>query len=286
MNLTSSMYILGDNSEMKKINFLISAFNEENRIREVISSIKKFADQIVILDPGSTDNTLNYALEEYPIKSCLVTQNFFDVVSRYRAGFSVIREFTDNDWVIVLNCSEKFTDELGNELLRLINNNKELSGVQIYRQSYTFNVRTHNQKLLYFFRGLFKLKNSFRLFRFSDWDESGAMMHSECPVKKKKLGDTTWLLPLEKFSLKHFRAGTLNSFENKHQTYSDYEAKEMYARGIRTNLLKMLLKPLAIAIYFLPTIIYDRKAFIVSIYHAFYKFQVESKLYLLQTNSG
>jgi glycosyltransferase involved in cell wall biosynthesis len=270
---------------MKKINFLISAFNEEDRIKDVISSIKKFADQIVILDPGSTDNTLKYALEVYPIKSCLVTPNFFDVVSRYSAGFRVIQEFTDNDWVIVLNCSEKFTDDLGNKLLELINGQKVLSGIQIYRQSYTFNIETHNQKLLYFFRGLLKTKNNFRLFKFSDWDIASAKMHSECPVKKEKLRDTTWLLPLKKLSLKHFRAGTLSSFESKHQIYSDYEAMEMFLRGTRTNLLKMLLKPLVIGIYFLPTVIYDRKAFIITIYHAFYKFQVESKLYMLQINS-
>jgi glycosyltransferase involved in cell wall biosynthesis len=269
---------------VKKINFLISAFNEEDRIKDVILSIKDFADQIIILDPGSTDNTLKYALEEYPIKSCLVTQNFFDIVNRYSAGFKIIKEFTDNDWVFVLNCSEIFTDDLGGELLRLINSDQDLSGVQMYRQSFTFNVKTHSNKILYFFRGIFRLKNSFRLFKFSDWDATAATMHSECPVKKEKLRDTTWLLPLEKLSLRHIRSGTLKSFEDKHQIYSDYEAREMFERGIRTNLLKMVLKPLAIAIYFSPSIVYDRKAFIVSIYHAFYKFQVESKLYMLQVN--
>ena len=46
---------------MIKINFIIPAYNEEDRIKDVIFSIKNFSDQIILLDPGSSDKTIEYA---------------------------------------------------------------------------------------------------------------------------------------------------------------------------------------------------------------------------------
>lgn len=266
---------------MKKINFVIAAFNEENRISEVVSSIMAFADQVVIMDPGITDQTIERAREIFPVKVCKVSYDMFDIVSRLNSAFSLLQKNTKSEWVFYLNCSERFTDALGDRLIDLINARDDLVGVDVYRQSYSLGVKTHSQRLFYVVKHLFKRKNNYRLFRISAWDSAASRMHCEFPIVEAKRSQATWLLPIKDRVLRHFRDGNLVDFEKKHSAYSDKDAIERIGRGERPSLLKMILNPLMIMLAFSPTLLGDRRAFIVAAYHAFYKFQVQAKMYML-----
>ncbi|HIE73332.1 MAG TPA: glycosyltransferase [Flavobacteriales bacterium] len=266
---------------MIKINFIIAAYNEEDRIEGVINSIKKFADQIVILDPGSSDRTVEFATKSYPIQVCLVEKDMFNIESRISSALKIIKSHSTSEWIFMMNCGEKFTDELGVKLLSVINSELDLYGVSIYRQSYTFGIKTHNQKLFYIFRSFFKTNNNYRLLKYSAWDIEKSRMHAEFPIASDYLSSTIWLRPFDNLSLKHYRFGSLSDFEKKHSLYSTNEANDLYMKGRKTNVLRMCIKPLLVFIYFSPSIFVSRKAFIVGMYHVFYKFQVEAKLYMM-----
>lgn len=270
---------------MVKINFIIAAFNEEDRIVRTIGSIKEIADQIVLLDPGSTDATIVNAMQSYPVRVCPVPKDMFNILDRVNPALEIIKKHSKSEWVIFLNCSETIPHALGKKLLYLINKNDALCGVLFYRQSYTFGVKTHKQKINYITRSIFKTKNNYRLFKYSAWDRKKSRMHAEFPIFKECIKNTVWLFPLERLSFKQYRFGDLNVFDKKHSVYSYNEAEQKYLNGERTNLFKMLFKPLLTFIYFLPSIFSSRRSFIVSMYHVFYKFQVEAKLYLMSQST-
>ena len=265
---------------MKKINFIVAAYNEELRICEVINSIKAFADQIIILDPGSSDLTNQLAQETFPVKICKVDKNMFNIEARVNSAFDIIREYSKNDWFLYLNCSEYMPEDLGKKLIDIINK-KEVYGINFYRQSFTFGIKTHRRKLLYILNIVFKFKNNFRLIKYSYWDQKNSKMHCEFPIKKIYLKKTISLKPSDILALVHRRYGNIKDFELKHSVYSQNEAQERFDLGQRTNILRLLFLPAFVFLYFLPICLFSKKNLIVSTYHAFYKFQVETKLYFL-----
>lgn len=268
---------------MNKINFIIAAYNEENRIRDVINSISKFSDQIIVLDPGSSDNTIEFAKKTYPIKVCHVDQDMFNIERRIGSAIEIIKSNSRSEWIFMMNCGERFSNELGERLLSLINSDLSIFGISLYRQSYTFGVKTHNTKIFYLIRNIFKTTNNFRLLKYSAWDVDKSRMHAEFPILSEYRSKTVWLKPFDKFSLLHYRLGELDDFEMKHSIYSSNEANELWKINRKASIWSMCTKPLIVLLYFFPTIFVSRKAFIVATYHAFYKFQVEAKLYLLGT---
>jgi hypothetical protein len=116
----------------------------------------------------------------------------------------------------------------------------------------------------------------------SAWDKPRSKMHAEFPVKSNLLKNTAWLWPSCDRSLIHQRQGSLKGFEEKHSIYSTNEAGEKYSRGERATLFTMVLLPILMFFYFLPTIFTSQRSFIIELYHIFYKFQVEAKLYMIE----
>jgi len=265
---------------MTKINFIIAAYNEEDRIKGVIDSIHEFSDKIIVLDPGSSDKTVEFAKSYPKVCICPVGKDMFDINGRINSALRIIKERSSSEWIFMMNCGERFTKTLGKELVRLINLSPDLCGVSVYRQSYTFDVKTHNQKAFYILQSFFKTKNNYRLIKYPAWDVEKSRMHSEFPVLLNCLNKTIWLKPLDALSLKHYRLGNLDDFEKKHSQYSTNEANEFLMQGRKSSVFRMCVKPLVVFLYFFPSILTSRKAFVVGMYHAFYKFQVEAKLYL------
>ena len=46
-----------NHTKRKKIICVIPAFNEEKNISRTINDVKKYVDQVVVVDDGSSDNT-------------------------------------------------------------------------------------------------------------------------------------------------------------------------------------------------------------------------------------
>ncbi len=100
---------------MKKssISVYILAFNVESKIEDCIKSVT-WADEVVVIDSHSTDNTAKIA-EQLGAK---VTQVDFD-------GFGSIRvagvEHTQYEWILSVDSDERCTPEAKQEILGIIN---------------------------------------------------------------------------------------------------------------------------------------------------------------------
>lgn len=97
-------------SDTKKISVTIIAQNEQSRIRKAIESCKGFADEIVVVDGGSTDATREIAES----LGCKVYLNPWP-------GYAEQRNFAathaEHDWIFFIDTDEFVDSELNGSLL-------------------------------------------------------------------------------------------------------------------------------------------------------------------------
>lgn len=106
--------------------------NEEKNIRRCLESAK-WAEEIIIIDSGSTDNTIEIAKEYTHNIEVIEWKGYSD--SRNRALQKVKTE-----WVLPLDADEEITNGLKEEILGVINSeNHEINGYKIPRKSFFLN---------------------------------------------------------------------------------------------------------------------------------------------------
>ncbi|MCX7661417.1 MAG: glycosyltransferase family 2 protein, partial [Candidatus Omnitrophica bacterium] len=90
------------------ISVVIITKNEERNIRECLESVK-WADEIIVVDDCSTDNTVR------------ICQNYTDkIYLRKLQGFGEQKQFgleqASSDWVLFLDADERVTPQLKEEI--------------------------------------------------------------------------------------------------------------------------------------------------------------------------
>ena len=96
------------------ISVIILAKNEEVRIEECLKSVYGWADEIIVVDDDSTDKTNQIALK-YTDK---IFKRKMDLEGKQR-NFGVSK--AKNEWVMMLDCDERPTDELKKEIEAVLN---------------------------------------------------------------------------------------------------------------------------------------------------------------------
>ncbi len=113
---------------MNKISVIIIAKNEETDIRECLESVNGF-DEIVLIDSGSTDKTVQIA-GLYTDK--IYKRDFDDFSSQKNFGVSKAK----NDWILSLDADERLSPKLSEELLSVPL--EKMAGYRIKRSTYIF----------------------------------------------------------------------------------------------------------------------------------------------------
>lgn len=94
-----------------KISVVIAAYNESDFIADCLNSVK-FADEVLVIDDNSTDDTALIAKQHGAI-----------VIKRKLDGFATQKNFgidkTKNDWVLILDADERISAELASEIQAL-----------------------------------------------------------------------------------------------------------------------------------------------------------------------
>ena len=98
---------------MHKISVVIVTFNEENRIRPTLESVK-WCDEIVIVDSCSTDRTVEICKEYSNCK--IYSQPFLGYGLQKKNAV----EKASNDWVLSLDADEVMTESLINEIKTIL----------------------------------------------------------------------------------------------------------------------------------------------------------------------
>ncbi|MBM3844886.1 MAG: glycosyltransferase family 2 protein [Verrucomicrobia bacterium] len=97
-----------------KISFCIITLNEEANLSRCLSSCRDLADEILVLDSGSTDGTASIAREHG-------ARFEFQPWPGYVAQKNRVLELATNDWVFSLDADEELSPELRAEILQLKN---------------------------------------------------------------------------------------------------------------------------------------------------------------------
>lgn len=91
------------------LSVIIIAKNEQTRIKECLESVYQWADEIVIVDDESADNTVKIA---QAFTNKIFTRRMELEGKQRNFGVSMAK----NDWVMMLDCDERPTPELKNEI--------------------------------------------------------------------------------------------------------------------------------------------------------------------------
>jgi len=99
--------------EKAKVSAYVLAYNEEAKIEDCIKSVL-WADEVILIDSHSTDNTAKIAQD---LGAKVVQVNF--------EGFGKIRmagiEFTSHDWILSIDADERCTEAAKTEIIDIIN---------------------------------------------------------------------------------------------------------------------------------------------------------------------
>jgi|SRR3989344_3347022 len=117
---------------MNKLSVVISAFNEEKKIADCLSSIK-FADEIILIDNSSADKTYEVS-RKFTTKIFTRPNNPMLNVNK-NFGFTKAA----GDWILSLDADEKIPNELAEEIKSILKiKNNKINGYWISRKNIIF----------------------------------------------------------------------------------------------------------------------------------------------------
>lgn len=120
---------------MKKLTVVISAFNEQAKIKDCLESLKNLGpllEEIVFIDNTSVDLTKSIA-EKYTSKIFTLPNNLMLNVNK-NFGFSKVQ----TEWILNLDADERVTPELGQEIIKVLSNKTAVNGYWIPRRNIIF----------------------------------------------------------------------------------------------------------------------------------------------------
>lgn len=113
-----------------KLSVALAVYNEETNLSDCLESVKDIADEIVIVDGGSTDKTVDIAksfnARIIPTKNLL---NFH--INKNKAIEAAL-----GDWTLQLDADEVVTSELKEEIKKVISDNSNINGYWIPRRNF------------------------------------------------------------------------------------------------------------------------------------------------------
>jgi (heptosyl)LPS beta-1,4-glucosyltransferase len=99
---------------MKQLSVVLAVFNEEKNLEACLSSIKEIAQEIVIVDGSSTDQTVAIA-KKFGARVLITDNPPIFHINKQKAI-----DMAKHDWILQLDADERVSPELGKEILKVI----------------------------------------------------------------------------------------------------------------------------------------------------------------------
>lgn len=113
-----------------KLSVIIIAKNAENDIVDAVSSVK-FADEIVVIDNGSEDRTVEIS-QKQGVKVFLSSSNDFSEQRNF--GLKKAK----GDWVLYIDTDERVSSELAENIRQVVSEKKDFSAYKIKRKNFYY----------------------------------------------------------------------------------------------------------------------------------------------------
>lgn len=202
-----------------KISLVMITKNEENNLPESLASVKDLVDEIIIVDSGSTDNTVKIA-ESFGAK---VFKRDFDSFSNQK---NYALSLAGNEWVLHLDADEVLTKDLNSEIKNTLNNTS-YDGFYITRANFFLGRKMKHAGLAG--------EKRLRLAKKSLSKYVGGIIHEELKVYGKTYNF--------KNVFYHYSYTNVDSFFIKLNKYTTLSAIKMYENNKRFHNADLIFRP-------------------------------------------
>ncbi|MGN0902813.1 MAG: glycosyltransferase family 2 protein [Succinivibrio sp.] len=243
---------------------VILAHNEESNLHDCISSVD-FADDILVIENGSTDKTVEIA------KSLGARVLERDLNGDYASQRNFGIENSRHDWIFMLDADERVTDDLKKSISDAVTNDENLV-YKVSRENHFIEGRV--------LHGVLRPDRVERLFKKGSALYEG-LIHERLKytVKTKEL----------KGRLIHFPYSTWEAHLDKMNRYTTLLAVKYHEKGKKCSFFSILFKPAwaFIKMYFIHLGFLDGKLGLqFCLLHYFYTLEKYLKLYSLNKHQG
>ncbi len=186
------------------ISGIVIAKNEQDLINNCLSSLK-FCNEIIVIDNGSSDKTIEIAKERGAKVVVYKTDDFSELRNK---GL----EISSSDWLIYVDADERVTKELEKEIIEKIKNSGKYKAFRLKRKNFYFGSSRSNE-----WPYIEKLERVFKKENLKGWK---GKLH-ESPVVDGEVGDLENFLP-------HFTHRNLTQMLDKTIEWSEIEAETRF----------------------------------------------------------
>ncbi len=248
---------------MTEVSILIVTLNEESTIERAITSVKRLSNDIVVVDSGSTDNTVKIAKK-------LGAHTFFHPFKNFADQRSFANSCTKHNWVLSMDADEEIPHELSEEIHQTLQNTSN-SAFLIPRRNIIFgkeikHTRWSPDAHVWLYD---KTNGSWLGSVHEEWVSTGSVGI----LKNAKI---------------HHSHPSVSAFIEMLNRYTDIEAREQYKKGIRFNMFSLVFYSARsfVGRFFLKQGYLDGlHGFVLSSLMAFYRFTTWVKIWELEKHA-
>ncbi len=236
--------------KMKKLSVLIATKNAEDTIERAINSIKDIAYEIIVVDSGSTDKTLEIAKD-------LGAKIFFKEWINSGTQYNYMMSLASGDYCFILDSDEEVSKELKNSIKQVLQKENPSDCYEVNRKTYYMGD---------FLNHVWQPEWRIRLFK------KGKVKYEERVHGKAICNGTKERL---KGDLYHYSYKSLKHHFQKTVYFAEETAKLMYEKRKKFRFYNLFINPL---VYFIKFYILQKgfldghRGFIVSVIGAVYGF--------------
>jgi glycosyltransferase involved in cell wall biosynthesis len=194
---------------MNRLSVCIITLNEEHNLPRALASLKEIADEIVIVDSGSTDGTRKIAREHGAVWFERAWSNYADQKNH-------AAQCASHDWVFSMDADEELSSPLQTSLLSWKKHTPQHCVYEVSRKTFYLGAWIEHSGWYPDFQR--------RLYRRDEAEFSG-MVHESL----RHAGQTGRLSG----DLLHYTVRSFEEHEEKVETYTTLAAQQMFAEGKR-----------------------------------------------------
>lgn len=246
------------------ISVTIICCNEIERIKNTIESVQEWVDDIVVIDSGSTDGTIE-----------LVERMGVRIIHNPWPGYGMQKKFAEgkakNDWILNLDSDEEILPELRDEIILLFTTSETKFDA--------YKIRILDRFLCTRELSSYVLHNYVRLYRKSKYSYSTSTVHDSVLIS-----DQSQVGQLKK-NIAHDAMKSFRHRIEKMNEYTDAQVIDLQKKGRASNKFRIILEPFwtFIVCYFVRGYFKNGlMGYIYSINFSYSRFLRQIKLYELE----
>ncbi len=250
---------------INRLSVVVITKNEEDNIEDCLKSVQ-WADEIVVIDSGSSDRTVEIA-GKYTNKIFIEDWQGYS----HAKNFGISK--TTGDWILSIDADERVTPELADELKMLLReNNLPFSGYQVARRAY--------------FLGKWIKYCGWYPGYVTRFYKKGIGSYNEARVHEKF--EFTGESGILKNDLLHFTDPSLDHYYKKFDTYTTLAAENLHLQNKKFRVSDITIRPVFtfFRMYILQRGFLDGKhGLVLCLLSAFYVFSKYVKLWELKISN-